>query len=91
MDAILLETYIDAASKNERGVTLRTSVKLRRVDPEQFSDLMIEQDWIEERRRLPEILEAMDLLFHQVWYNRHQLWRHKIERGEIKLVEPKND
>ena len=29
---------------------------LRRVRPEQFADLMIEQEWIEEPRRLPEIL-----------------------------------
>jgi hypothetical protein len=60
---------------------------LRRVDPEQFSDLMIEQEWIEEPRRLPDILEAMDLLFNQVWYNRHQLWRQNIAEGEIKLVD----
>jgi len=33
---------------------------LRRIQPEQFADLMIEQEWIEEPRRLTEILEAMD-------------------------------
>lgn len=60
---------------------------LRRVQPEEFADLMIEQEWIEEPRRLTEILEAMDLLFHQVWYNRHQIMRQKIERGQSKIVE----
>jgi hypothetical protein len=60
---------------------------LRRIQPEQFADLMIEQEWLEEPRRLTEILEAMDLLFHQVWYNRHQIRREKIERGQTKIVE----
>jgi hypothetical protein len=29
----------------------------------------------------------MELLFHQVWYNRHQVWKEKIERGKLKIVE----
>lgn len=60
---------------------------LRRVQPQQFADLMIEQEWLEEPRRLTEILDAMDLLFDQVWYNRHQIARQKIERGQTKIVE----
>ncbi len=60
---------------------------LRRVEPHMLADIMVEQQWVEEPRRLKEILDAMDLLFHQVWYNRHQVWRDKIERGKIKLVE----
>jgi hypothetical protein len=60
---------------------------LRRIEPEQLADLRVEQEWIEEPRRLTEILEAMDLLFHQVWYNRHQVMRQKIEQGTIKVVE----
>lgn len=60
---------------------------LRRVKPEQFADLMIEQEWIEEPRRLPEILDAMDELVTKVWYNRHQVTREKIEAGITKIVE----
>lgn len=60
---------------------------LRRVEPHLLADIMVEQEWVEEPRRLKEILDAMDLLFHQVWYNRHQVSRYKIERGKIKLVE----
>ena len=60
---------------------------LRRIQPEQFADLMIEQEWMEEPRRLTEILDAVDLLFNQVWYNRHQIRLEKIESGKIKLVE----
>ena len=32
-------------------------------------------------------MEAIDRLFHQVWYNRHQVTRQKIERGKIKIVD----
>jgi hypothetical protein len=60
---------------------------LRRVRPEEFADLMIEQEWIEEPRRLPEILTSIDELTDKVWYNRHQVRREMIEDGKIKLVE----
>lgn len=60
---------------------------LRRVQPSQFADLMIEQEWIEEPRRLTEIVDAIDELCTKVWYNRHQVTRQKIERGKIKIVE----
>ena len=60
---------------------------LRRVAPTQFADLMIEQEWVEEPRRLTEILDAIDELVTKVWYDRHQVSRQKIECGEIKIVE----
>lgn len=60
---------------------------LRRVQPTQFADLMIEQEWVEEPRRLAEILDAIELLFNQVWYNRHQVTRQKIVRGKTRIVE----
>jgi hypothetical protein len=62
---------------------------LRRVQPAQLADLMIEQEWGEEPRRLSEILAAIDELFDKVWYNRHQVRRQKIERGQVKVVEKK--
>ncbi|MGH8683830.1 MAG: hypothetical protein ACREUM_00605 [Nitrosospira sp.] len=60
---------------------------LRRIQPEQFADLMIEQEWVEEPRRLTEIVSVIDELVTKVWYNRHQVRRQKIERGEIELIE----
>jgi hypothetical protein len=63
------------------------SEALRRVKPALVSDLMLEHEWTEEPRRLTEILEEIDLLFHQVWYNRHQVSREKIESGRMKIVE----
>ncbi|TKI55432.1 hypothetical protein E8L90_08220 [Brevibacillus antibioticus] len=63
------------------------SEALRHILPDQFDDIMTEQYWGEEPRRLTEIIEAMDELVTKVWYNRHQITREKIEAGIIQIVE----
>lgn len=60
---------------------------LRRVEPSLVTDIMLEQSWTQEPRGLTEILEAEDLLFHQVWYNRHWNLRIGVEEGRIKIVD----
>ena len=60
---------------------------LRRVQPELLSDLMTEHDWVEQPRSFTEIVAAIDELIDKVWYDRHQMRRHSIESGKIKLVE----
>jgi hypothetical protein len=60
---------------------------LRRVEPTLVTDIMIEQAWEHEPRGLTEILEAENLLFNQVWYNRHWNRRIAVEEGKIKIVE----
>lgn len=60
---------------------------LRRVEPSLVTDIMLEQSWTQEPRGLTEILEAEDLLFHQVWYNRHWNLRIGVEEGRIKLID----
>lgn len=60
---------------------------LRRVDPSFVTETMFEYSWSDETRGLSEILRAEDLLFNQVWYNRHWNRRFKIEQGKIKIVE----
>jgi len=60
---------------------------LRRVEPSLVTDIMLEHSWTQEPRGLTEILEAEDLLFNQVWYNRHWDLRIGIEEGKIKVVD----
>lgn len=38
-------------------------------------------DFISPPRRTDEIHEALELLWDQVWYNRHKCWMHRIETG----------
>jgi hypothetical protein len=60
---------------------------LRRADPRSVTESMVEHSWTQEPRRLAEILKAEELLFHQVWYNRHLNLRAKVERGCVEVVE----
>jgi hypothetical protein len=61
---------------------------LRGIRPEEFADVMIEQEWMDNRmRRVAEIGDAIDELITKVWYTRHQVWKEKIEAGEIAIVE----
>lgn len=54
--------------------------------PEVLEELRFETEWSTEYRRLPEILDAIDLLFDQVWYNRHWGLRNRVQSGEITVV-----
>lgn len=63
---------------------------LRRADASAVREIMFEHSFEQEPRGLTEILDAIDLLFDQVWYNRHQNRLIKIERGQIKLVDKIN-
>lgn len=63
------------------------SEALQFIQPEQFEDLMIDHNWVEEPRRLTEIIEAIDEFTTKVWYNRHQVRREKIDEGIVKIVD----
>ena len=54
--------------------------------PELMEEVTWEFEYHEEPRLLSEILEAENLLFRQIWYNRHWNLRISIERGKHKLV-----
>jgi hypothetical protein len=54
--------------------------------PEWMEEVRWEFEYLEEPRLLSEIFEAENLLFRQVWYNRHWNLRVAIERGKHKLV-----
>jgi hypothetical protein len=60
---------------------------LRRVEPSLVTAIMLEHAWAQEPRGLTGLLEAEDLLFHQVRYNRHWNLRIGIEEGKIKIVD----
>ncbi|MFP3569822.1 PIN domain-containing protein [Paraburkholderia sp. SIMBA_030] len=61
---------------------------LRKIDPSFVSEV----EWFaiqEEPRGISELMEAHELLFDQVWYNRHKYHAWQIERGKVKVVAEK--
>ncbi|RWX04962.1 hypothetical protein EHI45_30930 [Rhizobium leguminosarum] len=54
--------------------------------PEWMEEVRWEFEYQEEPRLLSELMQAENLLFRQVWYNRHWNLRIAIERGKHKLV-----
>jgi PIN domain-containing protein len=59
--------------------------------PLEFKDIMVEHTLDFPPRRFVEITEAISKLLDQVWYNRHQVWNGKLERGEAVLIENHED
>jgi len=59
---------------------------LRPIDPMRVTYAMLEQEWDQEPRSLSEMLDAMDRLTTQVWYNRHKYTARQVEKGKVKVV-----
>lgn len=59
---------------------------MRRIAPTHVTHAMWEQEWQQEPRGITEMLEAMDRLTTQVWYNRHKYLAWQVERGKHKIV-----
>jgi hypothetical protein len=59
---------------------------LKRIRPDAVAELAVDLE--QEPRRTDEILEAIDLLWHQVWYNRHMILRQRVADG-AERVDPK--
>ncbi len=59
---------------------------LRHFDPEALDQLAWEVSFQEDVRSLSEILDAMDVLTTQVWFNRHKNLEWKIKAGKHKIV-----
>jgi hypothetical protein len=59
---------------------------VRRIDPGLAAEVAWEYAYEQEVRSLSDILEAMDTLTTQVWYNRHKNLAWEIENGKHKIV-----
>jgi len=59
---------------------------LCRIDPGFVSEI----EWFakqEQPRGIKELIDAHELLFDQVWYNRHKYHMWEIEKGKVKIVD----
>lgn len=60
---------------------------LGRISKGLLPSLLAWEEFGEQSRPVGEIIDAMDLLTSQVWYNRHMLRKEMIDAGTIKLVD----
>jgi hypothetical protein len=60
---------------------------LYKFHPEFVNESMIEEEWIEEPRKLTDIVQMIGELIDKVWYNRHMNWLYKIKIGQHQIVE----
>ncbi|MFN0198113.1 MAG: PIN domain-containing protein [Planctomycetaceae bacterium] len=60
---------------------------LSRVDTELLAEIIEEEEWTQEPRRLTEILEALDELLDKIWYGRHGARAYAVETGKIRIVD----
>lgn len=73
--------------KVDRSVySVNLNALLNEYAPAWLDDLQAEFEYEEQPRRLSEIVEALDLLWRQIWYNRHWNLRIEIEEGRHKIV-----
>jgi hypothetical protein len=78
-----LESYF---TKLKSRYFINLAEALRSAKPDLVSELMIQNEWEQEPRRLAEIVNSTGELLDKIWYNRHQAYREKVESGEVKLV-----
>jgi hypothetical protein len=80
--------FADLFTANRSRYFVTLGEALRSIRPEQFVDLVIEQEWKDQpRRKIAEVVTAEHEYFEKVWYRRHVLYREKVERGSIRIVE----
>lgn len=73
--------------KTKSQYFIKLAEAIHNISPELVTDIMIEDEWIEEPRNLTEILEVQNELLDKIWYNRHQNWLHQIKIGEHEIVD----
>ena len=59
---------------------------VKRINGEMLAEYEWERTYDSEPRRLSEIIEAENLLFRQVWYNRHMNLRFQVESGDVRII-----
>jgi hypothetical protein len=74
-------------SKIKSHYYVKLAEAVHRISPDLVTDIMIEDEWIQEPRSLTEIIEAEEEFLDKIWYNRHQNWLYRIEIGEVKIVD----
>jgi hypothetical protein len=60
---------------------------LGRISKHLLPSILAWEEWGEQSRGVGEIVDAVDLLTDQVWYNRHMVRKERVDAGITKLVD----
>jgi hypothetical protein len=78
----------DLFADNRSRYFITLGEALRSIRPDQLVDLIIEEEQKDQpRRKIAQVVAAEHEFFEKVWYHRHTLWREKVERGNIIIVD----
>lgn len=78
--------FTEYFSKIKSRYYIKLSEAVRKVRPDLVTELMIENEFLEEPRSLSEILSVENELTEKIWYNRCLNWLYRIETGEHRVV-----
>jgi len=88
-DKIPHPDFANCFSKIKSQYYIKLSEAVHRISPELVTDIMIEEEWLEEPRSLTEILQAETEFFDRIWYDRKLVMLDNIKQGLEK--EPPHD
>jgi len=63
---------------------------LGRVDTDLLAEIIDEEEWTQEPRKLSEILYSMEEMLDKIWYGRHGLLAHAVATGKTQVVDAEN-
>jgi hypothetical protein len=86
-DKIPHPDFANYFSKIKSQYFIKLTEAVHRIRPDLITDVMIEEEWLDQPRSLSEILEAEEEFFDKIWYDRHQSWLHRIKIGKDKIVD----
>jgi len=84
------EDYHEYFSKNNTHYSIKLLEIINSISPDMLDELEFEFDWEEESRGFYEILDSINKLTDQIWYNRHCNRVYEIEQGNLEIVEEKD-
>lgn len=79
---------IFSSSKSQYYIDLREA--LHSVNPELLNNDEADEYFGSELRKYSEIIDIEEELFQKIWYNRHKNREHRINNGEVKIIDSKD-
>jgi len=84
------EDFADIFDSPKSQYYINLPEALNSINPELVKEIEFENEWDFELRGFSEIIEVEQELEQKIWYNRHKVREHLIEKGKIKIIDKKD-